>query len=263
MNSSHNAIAISLLIVISLLISIFSILFAPTSYAQEETRFTYHESDGVFVYYETDKRDAYRQLLPKEFDMPDKLYVQTFISDFYMMDDQTEPYKEASVFLLGELEGREVWHCIFMPVTSEQSRRAGIWRLGLPKTIGKIEFERNPPVFKGIAEDDTGRKMSLTVNTDEHYAGEYNEELLRDLSTLPRINLRNGEIIEMTRSAKRSVLDVAKQFPQHLTLLPGRANIDFEASTSVSGVHALDLTPTKILGAYYLHNKIPFRLGKK
>ncbi len=126
-------------------------LLSHAANAKQEARFTYHESDGIYVYYETQEEIIYRQLLPKEFDMPDRLYVYAFRSDVYKMDDRTAPYKEAAIFLLAKHKGREMWHCIFMPVTSELSRIVGIRRLGLSKTIGNIQLTRNSPTYSGMA----------------------------------------------------------------------------------------------------------------
>lgn len=117
------------------------------SETEQEKRYTYHEHDGVFVYYETEDRETYRGILPDIFDMPDQPMVYSFIADFYKMDSQTEPYREAAVFLLAEYEGKEIWHCVFMPVTSRESRRLGVRRLGLPKTMGEIDFSRNSPEY--------------------------------------------------------------------------------------------------------------------
>ena len=99
-------------------------------------KYTYLENDGIFMYYQTEEKETYRKLLPEVFDMPDRLLVYTFVSDFYKMEGQTQPYKEASIFLLGEYKGEKIWHCIYMPVTSEESMKMGVIRLGLPKTMG-------------------------------------------------------------------------------------------------------------------------------
>lgn len=247
----------------TLLVVICTILFPLLANANPEKRFTYHENDGVFIYYETEEKELYRQLLPKAFDMPDRLYVYSFISDFYKMDSRTTPYKEASIFLLAKHEGREAWHCIFMPVTSEISRRVGIKRLGLPKTMGDIEFTRSAPIYSGTATTESGRTMSLSVNTRDYTMSSEEENLIKELSTLPKLNLLNGEIIKMSGGRKRNLIDISKRIPEKLSLKAGVAKIELNATTSDNGSpHALDLAPSRVLGGYYLLNKIPFRLGK-
>ena len=126
-----------------------SVLLQAANVRSEEQRYTYYENDGIFIYYETANAETYRQLLPEKFDMPNELLVYAFISDFYKMDARTEPYKEAALFLLAKHEGKEIWHCIFMPVTSHESRIAGIRRLGLPKTMGDISFSKKRHLIRG------------------------------------------------------------------------------------------------------------------
>ncbi len=262
-----------------IVILVFALGLPPATYAQRfgtgdskkstsERRYTYYENDGIFVYYETQKTKAYRSLLPSVFKMPDRLFVYTFIIDFYKMDSKTQPYKEAAIFLLAKYKGKEVWHCIFMPVTSNESRLAGIMRLGLPKTMGDIKITRSNPVYIGNAIGEDGRKMSLHLDTKAYTMSKNEEQLLKQLSVLPKLNLRKGKIIEIKRGrGKRSIIDLAKKFSRRLILKSGKAKVAFEfkskSSTKDSNAtaHPLDLTPSKILGAYYLQNKIPFRLG--
>jgi hypothetical protein len=131
-------------------------------------RYTYLESDGIYMYYETKETDLYRKLLPNEFDMPDRLLVFTFICDFYKMDAQILPYKEASIFLLGKYKGEEIWHCVYMPVTSEESMRMGKYRLGLPKTMGDIDFMRNDPEYSAKLRDENNYQVTLSTNTNNY-----------------------------------------------------------------------------------------------
>lgn len=228
---------------------------------QREARYTYHEHDGVFVYYETEDRETYRKILPDVFEMPDQPTVYSFISDFYKMDSQTKPYKEASIFLLANYNGRDVWHCVFMPVTSEESRRLGVRRLGLPKTIGDIEFSRSSPRYHGTAKVKGGRSMSLTVDTRNYKLSRKEKQWVRELSTLPKLNLRQGQVVEMKRPDRRSIIDIARFVPDRISLKGGRATV--KHLSNGGKVHPLDLTPSKILAAYYLRTTIPFRLGGK
>ena len=236
-----------------------------------EPRYTYHETDGLFLFYETDQSEAYRSLLPDVFDMPDRLLVQTFISDFYKMDARTEPYKEGAVFLLALYDGNEVWHCITMPVTSNESRLGGILRLGLPKIMGEIELTRDDPRYSGSVTVEGGHQMALQLDTEDYMIGEDREQLLKELTVIPKLNIRRGEVIEMTTSGSRgprSVIDIATMFPRRMTLRFGEGQVSFTSSErngdSGSTVHPFtDLTPTKILGSFYLKNTFTYKLGVK
>lgn len=247
--------------VLTLFVFLMSTEHGAASENQKEKRYTYHEHDGVFVYYETQDRETYRKILPDVFEMPDQPTVYSFVSDFYKMDSQTKPYKEAAIFLLAKHNGRSVWHCVFMPVTSEESRRLGVRRLGLPKTIGDIDFSRNLPKYRGTARVEGGKSMLLTVDTQDYKLNQTEEQWVRKLSTLPKLNLRNGQVLEMKRPDRRSIIDLALFMPNRIHLKGGRAEIEHLANGDMN--HPLGLSPSKTLAAYYLRTTIPFRLGGK
>lgn len=233
--------------------------------SNSNSRYTYLESDGIFIYYETEEKELYRQLLPEEFDMPDRLLVYSFISDFYKMDAQTEPYKEASIFLLGKYNNKEIWHCIYMPVTSRESMMAGKHRLGLPKTMGEIDFLRADTAYRATLTDENNCKVSLSIDTENHVLSNDEKKLLNDLSVIPKMNILNGEVIEMSGGRNGSIFDLAQRYPNRVVIKSGEGSINFDTSFQKNSkdISPLDLNPTKILGSYYLLNKIPFRLGKK
>lgn len=240
------------------------------THSSNENKYTYLENDGIFMYYETQEKEIYRKLLPEVFDMPNRLLVYTFISDFYKMKGQTEPYKEASIFLLAKYKGKEVWHCVYMPVTSEESMRMGIVRLGLPKTMGKIEFSRSEPTYNASLVDKYNNSMSLNIDTKEYSFSKNQEKTLKELSLIPKMNILNGKVIKMSKKGNenggnRSILDVAKQMPNLVTTKEGKGNIDFNISSKSknNSVNPLELKPSKIIGTYYMYNTIPFSLSGK
>ena len=228
--------------------------------ANDHTRYRYLENEGLFIYYETENTEVYRSVLPDVFDMPERTLVFAFINDFYKLDYGAAPYKENAIFVLAEYQGTEVWHCIYMPVTDEHSMWAGIIGLGLPKTLGSIEFEKQPPHYSGLAIGEYGGEMDVTLNTEHFEISEQERDELVALSLLPSLNIKNGRIIEMGRTGERgSILDIAEQHPNLVTVEYGHAELYMNTDT-IPTHHALDLKPSRILGAYYLHNKIPFSL---
>ncbi|TKG89818.1 hypothetical protein EYV94_24680 [Puteibacter caeruleilacunae] len=233
--------------------------------SNSSARYTYLESAGIFMYYETEEAELYRKLLPDVFDMPDRLLVYTFICDFYKMDSNTQPYKETSIFLLGEYKGKEIWHCVYMPVTSRESMLAGKYRLGLPKTMGNIDFLYADPEYNGTLIDENNCKVSLSINTDNHSFSKDEEKLIKELSVIPKMNILKGEVIEMSGGRNGNVLDLAQKFPNRVVVKGGEGSISFDTSSQKNSNNdsPLGLKPCKILGSYYLSNKIPFRLGKK
>lgn len=239
--------------------------------ANSSNKYTYLENDGIYMYYETEEKETYRKLLPEVFDMPDRLLVYTFISDFYKMEGQTQPYKEASIFLLGKYKGEEMWHCIYMPVTSEESMRMGVIRLGLPKTMGKIDFTRSTSVISATLIDENENTMTLSVDSKQYAFSKKEEEELKELSVIPKMNILHGNVITMGKkgkgnganSAKSSILDIAKAMPNRITINEGQGKISFNISSAQkkSGfISPLELKPSRIIGTYYMHNTVPFSL---
>ena len=235
-----------------------------------ERRYTYREFDGIFVFYETQEADAYRRLLPRVFDLPDRLLVHAFIADYYKMDARTQPYKEGAIFLLAKHEGREVWHCITMPVTSDEARRLGIALLGFPKIMGQIELRRDAPLYSGTVSVTGSRTMSIHLDTTDHATSHEEGRLLKELTTIPKLNLRRGRAVEIGGrvARRRSPLDLAKLFPERVRLAIGRAKVAFQpARIDTPGAvpaprsgHPFDLTPRKALLGYYFQSKLQFNL---
>lgn len=199
---------------------LFALSFVSTAWAMEQ-RYTYYENDGIFIYYETEEEETYRELLPERFSMPEELLVYVFVSDFYKMDANTKPYKEAAIFILGENEGSEIWHCIFMPVTSHESRIAGILNLGLPKTMGDISITRSTNYFSANVLTEAGHTMELKLDTNEYQLSHRESRSINSLSTLPKVNQLNGELIQMGRSSKRGVLQLSRFLGDRLVLKAG------------------------------------------
>jgi len=238
-----------------------------SAYAQPvERRYTYREFDGIFVFYETEKADAYRRLLPRAFDVSDRLLVQAFIADYYKMDARTQPYKEAAIFLLAKHEGREVWHCITMPVTSDEARRLGIVLLGFPKIMGQIELYRDAPRYSGSVSMSGARTMSIHLDITDHAVSQEEEKLFKELSTIPKMNLRRGKPVEIGGrvARRRSPLDLAKLFPQRVKLVTGRAEIALQSvpvdAPAQKASHPFDLMPKRVLLGYYFESKLQFNL---
>lgn len=222
------------------------------------------------MYYETQEKEAYRNLLPELFGMPNRLLVYTFICDFYKMKGQTQPYKEASIFILGTYKGEEIWHCIYMPVTSEESMRAGINRLGLPKSIGDIEFSRAETSFSATVIDENKNIMSLEIDTSQYTFSNAEETEIKALSIIPKVNIRKGKVIKMGKKSnekgersKSSIIDIAKAVPNRISLKEGLGQLSFNflyTKDNSNTKSPLALKPSKIIGAYYLKNTIPFSL---
>jgi len=227
----------------------------------EHVPYRYLENDGIFMYYETDNVEVYQSLIPDEFEMPSRMLVFAFFNDFYKLDYGATPYKENAISILVEYQGEEFFHVVYMPVTDEHSMWAGIFGLGLPKTLGQISFTNDNPVYFGDAINPLGGRMDMSINTENFSIENDAKQEMINLSLLSNIQIRNGNIIQVGKSGgnENSVINIAEQFPNLVTLKFGEASIS-NNTDAISNIHPLDLTPSKIIGGYYLKNTIPFGL---
>jgi len=223
--------------------------------------YRYLENDGIFMYYETDNAEVYQSLIPQEFNMPSRMVVFAFFNDFYELDYGATPYKENAISILVEYQGEEFFHCVYMPVTDEHSMWAGILGLGLPKTLGTINFYRNDPIYFGDAENQLGGTMDMSINTENFTIENDIKQEMINLQLLKSLQIRNGNIIVIgnTGGEANSVIQTAEQYPNLITLKFGEPSILTNTNT-INFNHPLDLTPSRIIGGFYLKNTIPFGL---
>lgn len=226
-------------------------------------RFTYYEFDGVHVFYRTKDIEAYRSLLPKVFGMPDEPLVWAFVMDYYKMDKETQPYLEAAVYLLAEYRGKPAWHCITMPVTSEEARIGGIQYLGYPKIMGEITLRRSPASYTGMLKLKGSTVMTITHDSKKSTVTGVEEEWFRKLAGIPILNILRGEIYEPKFGSKSNLLTTARMYPDKLTVTTGRARLSLNAAAA--GKHSdrlgklFSIKPTEIVLSYYLKNKFVLR----
>ncbi|MGB0869098.1 MAG: acetoacetate decarboxylase family protein [Flavobacteriales bacterium] len=225
------------------------------------TPYRYLENDGIFMYYETTNVQAYKSLIPEEFNMPSRMVVFSFFNDFYKLDYGATPYKENAISILVEYQGEEFFHCVYMPVTDEHSMWAGILGLGLPKTMGEINFVRNNPIYLGDRKNPLGGTMDMSVDTENYNIDPNTKQEIIDLQKLRSLQKRNGQIIVTGNSGgnQNSVIETAEQFPNLITIKFGEATMVTNTS-SIPYHHPLDLVPSNVIGAFYLKNTIPFSL---
>ncbi len=231
---------------------------------REYVPYRYLENDGITIYYETKAREAYKKLIPEPFSMPKTCVVHAFMIDFYKIDHGLNPYKENAINILVEYKGQQYWHCVYMPVTDRHSMQAGIQRLGLPKTLGEIELERGQHVYKGRGVNPDGGMMSLRINTRNYQLNDAAKARLIELSQLSTVQILRGEVIVSGRTSgqsqqKRSIIEAAERYPNRLIMKFGEASLTLKPN---AGCTPLQLRASKILGAYYLKNTIPFSLTR-
>lgn len=229
-----------------------------------ERPYTYHEFDGLFVYYKTQDVVAYRELLPTVFDMPSEPMVMVFVMDYYKMDRMTEPYREAAVFLMAKYGQKTGWHCVTMPVTSDDARVKGIQYLGFPKIMGDVRLKRESAFYTGTLTlaDKTIMAIQLTPRSQVSAA---EEEWFDKFSGLPSFNLLNGKVYEPEFGGKVNILKASRFYPTWLTIQTG--TVSFTVDSAAAGMYSdrlakvFSFKPTEIVLAYYVKNSLPQTFG--
>lgn len=227
-----------------------------------EPRYTYHEFDTVFIYYKTTDIETYQKLLPPQFSMPDEPMVMAFVADYYHMDARTMPYLEAAVFLLVDYEGQPAWHCVTMPVTSDEARWGGIHYLGYPKILGDVGFDRSPDRFKGVLKLKDKTVMAITLDTTTHQITDSETRMFDWLKTTRSLNILNGAVYEPkfgNRNTSLSLLQTAAMYPDKLEVKVGRADLVMDAAAAAAYSERMgrifSIRPSQQVLAYYLKNK--------
>jgi hypothetical protein len=237
--------------------------------AQSEPRYTYHEFDGIVVFYKPRDLAAYRALLPKVFEMPDEPLVRAFVIDYYKMDKATEPYQEAAVYLLAQYDGKPSWHCVTMPVTSDDARLGGIYYLGYPKIMGNVTLKRNSPLYVGQLR--LNRKTVMIINFDakDHTITNEEKEWFEKLKTIPQLNILNEKVYEPrfgSDSGERTLLEIAEMYPEKFQLKVGSAKLFMDPITarwhSERQGRIFSIKPQEIVLAYYFKNKFVSRFQR-
>jgi hypothetical protein len=253
-----------------LLVCPIAALFGPLAGEASGQDKMYQEFDGMIFYYKPTAVDTYRQLLPEVFDMPDQPLIQAYIFDFYKMAPGTiKPYLEAAVFLLTKYEGETIWHCVTMPVTTDEARIGGINYFGYPKVMADITLDRKAPVYSGTLMADGKTIMELNLDADGYNITPQEKEWFDRLTGVRSLNILRGRVIDPmpgVRNQRYSIYDLSLMNPEKLTVKVGRAkmNLTNEAAPKDEDWRpsAFAIQPAEIVLAYYFKNKYGFTLGR-
>ncbi len=223
------------------------------------SKFIYDEFDQINLYYKTKDIQTYRELLPDVFEMPDEPMVKVFFADYYKMDDTTEPYQEAAIFLLAKYKGKNAWHCLTMPVTSEAARFGGVTYLGYPKILANITIERNVPKYKGELNLNGKTVMVMAHEVQDRAITAEEEQYFKDLTAIPSLNILNGEVYEPKIGGNQNALEVSRSYPDKFIVKVGKAalTVDRKAAGNYSERMAkiYSIAPSENVLAYYLQCK--------
>lgn len=230
----------------------------------------YREFDGIMLFYKPADTVVYRELLPEVFDLPDEPLVEVFVIDYYKMAPWAlEPYREAAVFLLAEYQGREAWHCVTMPVTSDRARIGGITRLGYPKVMAEVTLDRNDPVYTGTLKAGGQAIMEVRLDTKDRTPTERDQAWFQRLSGIRSLNILNGRLVDpmpRARESKITMLDLADRYPGMFKVQVGAASLTASPEAAPKAEDwrpkAFAIKVKEIVLAYYFQNKYGFSFGR-
>jgi hypothetical protein len=227
-----------------------------------EPRYTYHEFDMIFVFYKTKDLAIYRKLLPRQFQMPADPLVMMLVADYYKMDKATQPYQEAAMFVLVDYEGKPAWHCVTMPVTSDEARHGGIYYLGYPKIMGDITLQRSADQFSGVLKLNHKMILSVDLKTKNHQISSEERQFFERFKAVPSLNIKDGQVFEPKfgdSTGQYTLLQLAEMYPDKLEVKVGKADLVIDAAAAANYSERLgaifSIRPSEMVLAYYLKSK--------
>jgi hypothetical protein len=231
-----------------------------------EPPYTYHEFDGIVVFYKTQDLAIYRELLPTVFEMPDEPLIRTFVIDYYKMDKATQPYREAAVYLLAKYAGKPAWHCVTMPVTSDEARIGGIYYLGYPKIMGDVALKRSRTTYTGRLKLKGKTVMTITLEAKGHTITSEEKEWFEKVKAIPQLNILDGKIYQPrfgSGVSDKTLPEIAAMYPDKLQLEVGKAELFLDPAAAAGHSERLgrifSIKPREIVLAYYFKNKFVLR----
>jgi hypothetical protein len=229
----------------------------------------YREFDGIVIFYTPKDVASYRALLPEVFDLPDQPLVQAFVIDYYKMAPWAiKPYQEAAIFLLAKYRGKEIWHCIIMPVTSDEARIPGIKYLGYPKVLAEVAFNRKPPVFAGTLKAAGKTILTVLLDTRNHPVTDAERQWFRRLAGIPPVNFLKGRLVKPrpAGSKETTLLEWSEKYPEFFQVATGAGSWSAHPQNAPRDRDwrpgAFDIGVQEIVLAYYFCNKYGFSFGK-
>jgi hypothetical protein len=198
--------------------------------------------------------------------MPDEPLIRACVIDYYKMDKATQPYLEAAVYLLARYEGKPAWHCVTMPVTSDEARIGGIYYLGYPKIMGDVTLKRGRSTYTGQLKLNGKTVMTIPLEAKGHMVTAEEKQWFEKLKAIPQLNILNGKIYQPrfgSNSGEKTLLEIAEIYPDKLQLKVGKFNIFLDPIAAGGYSERLgrifSIKPAETVLAYDLKNKFVSR----
>ena len=124
----------------------------PTTASSTADDWSYQGQHGITAVFETADSTLYRQLLPEQFEMPERLLVIVCVVSYDNVSHPLVPYLEGFVMLSCTYEGQESLYTVTMPVDDQTACDGGLY-MGFPKychfdSVFSVAFRRTPVIWQ-------------------------------------------------------------------------------------------------------------------
>jgi hypothetical protein len=225
------------------------------------------EQESIIAFFEITHIDAYKELIPTIFSMPEKPLCMVKINSFYKMES-APPYLEAIVAILVKFKrpqsGEEIlaWHFLGLSVTSEEALWGRIG--GYPKVLRKVTFENQANKYVGISYARDGKTPTLNFTLELKKARPTRDEkrFLDFVSPIPALTIKDGKAINrgVTGGGKYKIYELEKVAPQIWSIKFGDCTIEYPNDPNNYLGH---LGIGKFITGYWLKQKIRYKIPYK
>jgi len=130
--------------------------------AASETTWLYHGQQGITAQYEVADATLYRQLLPSQLGMPERLVVAVAVVLYDDVRAPLAPYHEGYVLLACTYGGRKGWYTVTMPVDDQVAHDGGR-AMGFDKYLAdRIDLAESGGVWSGRVVKGGGAALEMT-----------------------------------------------------------------------------------------------------
>jgi uncharacterized protein (DUF362 family) len=197
---------------------------------------SYQGQQMTMAVLETPNETLYRQLLPADFEMPDRLQVIVAVVSYHSVTQPLVPYHEGFVMLTCSYGGQDCVYTVTMPVDDQTACDAGIY-LGFPKYVAdRIDLIDSAGSWTGRVVDQGRMVMQISFvpsgSTETYQTSNPGLSCINRLSAdrnqeIVIVNTTGTQWIQTTRGSATVIVDPAETWAPLLdgaTLITAQAD---------------------------------------
>jgi len=227
----------------------------------------YLAQESIVAFFEVTNIDAYKNLIPSIFNMPERPVCRVVMNNFYKMES-APTYFEAVVQILVKFRKRQsgeemlAWHYLGLTVTSKE---ALLGRLGgYPKVLRKVTFEYHANKFTGTSYGRDGQTPTLKLILELKNGRPTRDEkrFLDFVSPIPGLTIKDGKAINrgVVGGGKFKIYELEKAAPKIWTIEFGDCTIEYP-NDPYNYLHCLGIG--KFITGYWLDQKYRYKIPSK